>query len=159
MSEISDALGASLKDAMRARDKPRLAALRGILTEFKNAGIEARTGEDDANTNPLDLLDDAGCLRILQKLAKRRRDAADTFAKAGRQDLADADLAEIEVIQEFLPAGLSEAEVEALVQEAMAEVGADSAAAMGAVMKAVQPKIAGRADGRMIADTVKRLLS
>ena len=159
MSDIPDALGAALKDAMRARDKPRLLALRGILTEFKNAGIEARTGEGDAADNPLDLLDDAACVRILQKIAKRRRDAADTFAKAGRQDLADADFAEIEVIQEFLPAGLSSDEVEALVQEAIAEVGADSAAAMGAVMKAVQPKIAGRADGRMVADTVKRLLS
>ena len=139
-----------IKEAMKARDKVRLDTLRNIKKVF----LEAKTAP---GTN--DLLEDADALKILQKLAKQGREAAATFVQQGRQDLADEELAQVRVIDEYLPQPLTEAEIEQTVKDIIAQTGVSSIKEMGKVMGLASKQMAGRAEGGAISAVVKRLLS
>lgn len=139
-----------IKEAMKARDKVRLETLRNIKKVF----LEAKTAPG-AN----DTLEDADAFKILQKLAKQGRESARTYTDNGRQDLADAELAQAAVIEEYLPKQLGEDEIEAEVRKVIADTGAQSMKDMGKVMGIVSKQLAGRADGRAISAVVKRLLA
>lgn len=139
-----------IKEAMKARDKVRLDTLRNIKKVF----LEAKTAPG-AN----DVLEDADALKMLQKLAKQGREAAATFVQQGRQDLADEELAQVNVIDSYLPQPLTEAEIEAAVKEIIAQIGASSIKEMGRVMGLASKQMSGRADGGAISAVVKRLLA
>lgn len=139
-----------IKEAMKARDKVRLDTLRNIKKVF----LEAKTAPG-AN----DVLEDADALKMLQKLAKQGREAAATFVQQGRQDLADEELAQVNVIDSYLPQPLTEAEIEASVKEIITQTGASSIKEMGRVMGLASKQMAGRADGGAISAVVKRLLA
>ncbi len=136
--------------AMKAKEKVRLEALRNIKKVF----IEAKTapGADDS-------LDDADALKLLQKLSKQGRDSARVYAEKGRQDLADAEMAQVNVIESYLPQPLSDAELEAVIKEVIAQTGAQTIKDMGRVMGVATKQLAGRADGKAISDIVRRLLA
>lgn len=142
--QINDAM----KDAMRAKDKPRLGAIRLIQAEIKRIEVDERIEIDDART-----------LAILDKMVKQRRDSINQYETAGRQELADIEIAEINVIQDFLPAALSDAEISAMVAAAVTEAGASSMADMGKVMGILKPQIQGRADGGAVSGLVKAALN
>ena len=139
-----------IKEAMKARDKVRLDTLRNIKKVF----LEAKTAPG-AN----DMLEDADALKILQKLAKQGREAAATFVQQGRQDLADEELAQVRVIDEYLPQPLTEAEIEQTVKDIIVQTGVSSIKEMGKVMGLASKQMAGRAEGGAISAVVKRLLS
>lgn len=147
---IFDQISEDIKAAMKARDKVRLDTLRNIKKVF----LEAKTAPG-AN----DTLEDADALKIIQKLAKQGRETAQTYVANNRQDLADDELAQVAVLEEYLPKALSEAEIEAEVRKIIAETGASSMKDMGRVMGAASKQMAGRADGRLISEIVKRLLA
>jgi uncharacterized protein YqeY len=147
---LYDKVSEDIKAAMKARDKVRLETLRNIKKVF----LEAKTAPG-AN----DTLEDADALKILQKLAKQGRESAQTYIDNGRQDLADDELAQAAVIEEYLPKQLSEAEIEVEVKKVIAETGAQGMKDMGRVMGVVTKQLAGRADGRAISTVVKRLLA
>ena len=147
---LFEQISEDIKSAMKARDKVRLETLRNIKKVF----LEAKTAPG-AN----DTLDDADAHKIIQKLAKQGRESAATFAQQNRQDLADAEMAQVAVIEEYLPRQLSEEEIEAEVREIIAATGASTMKDMGRVMGLASKKMAGKADGRMISTVVKRLLS
>lgn len=143
-SQIVDAL----KQSMIAKDADRTGTLRLIKAALGYAMIEKK----------VEALADADVLAVVQREAKKRKDAIDEYEKAGRPELAAKELAELKTISEFLPKQLSPEEVEALVRDAIAEVGATSKKDMGIVMKAAQAKAAGRADGKAISALVGRLM-
>ena len=145
-SQISE----DIKAAMKARDKVRLETLRNIKKVF----LEAKTAPG-AN----DTLADADALKIIAKLAKQGKETAKTYSDAGRQDLADAELAQVEVLESYLPKQLSQEEIEAEVKRIIAEVGATSMKEMGKVMGSASKQLAGKADGRVISEIVKKLLA
>lgn len=147
---IFDQISEDIKAAMKARDKVRLDTLRNIKKVF----LEAKTAPG-AN----DTLEDADALKIIQKLAKQGRETAQTYVANNRQDLADGELAQVAVLEEYLPKALSEAEIEAEVRKIIAETGTSSMKDMGRVMGAASKQMAGRADGRLISEIVKRLLA
>ena len=136
--------------AMNAKDKTALEALRNIKKVF----IEAKTAPG-AN----DTLEDAAAMKILQKLAKQGHDAADLYVSQNRQDLADAELAQVKVIESYLPQPMTEAEIEAAVKEIISQTGAGSIKEMGKVMGLASKQLAGKADGKTISDIVKKLLA
>ena len=142
--QINDAM----KDAMRAKDKPRLGAIRLIQAEIKRIEVDERIE-----------IDDPRILAILDKMVKQRRDSINQYETAGRQELADIEIAEINVIQDFLPAALSDAEISAMVAAAVAETGASSMADMGKVMGILKPQTQGRADGGAVSGLVKAALN
>lgn len=147
---LFDQINTDIKEAMKARDKVRLATLRNIKKYFLEAKTAPGAGDD--------LTDDAA-LRILQKLAKQGRESAATFSQQGRQDLADDEMAQVAVIEAYLPKPLSETEIEAAVAAIIAEVGATSMKDMGRVMGLASRQMAGRAEGGVISAVVKRLLA
>lgn len=147
---LFDQINTDIKEAMKARDKVRLATLRNIKKYFLEAKTAPGAGDD--------LADDAA-LRILQKLAKQGRESAATFSQQGRQDLADDEMAQVAVIEAYLPKPLSETEIEAAVAAIIAEVGATSMKDMGRVMGLASRQMAGRAEGGAISAVVKRLLA
>lgn len=147
---LFDKVSEDIKEAMKARDKVCLETLRNIKKVF----LEAKTAPG-AN----DTLEDADAFKILQKLAKQGRESASTYTDNGRQDLADAELAQAAVIEEYLPKQLGEDEIEAEVRKVIADTGAQSMKDMGKVMGIVSKQLAGRADGRAISAVVKRLLA
>ena len=147
---LFDQISEDIKSAMKARDRVRLETLRNIKKVF----LEAKTAPG-AN----DTLEDADALKIIQKLAKQGRESATTYTEQNRQDLADAEMAQVAVIEEYLPRQLSEAEIEAEVREIIAATGASTMKDMGRVMGLASKKMAGKADGRVISTVVKRLLS
>lgn len=147
---LFDQISNDIKEAMKARDKVRLDTLRNIKKVF----LEAKTAPG-AN----DVLEDADALKMLQKLAKQGREAAATFVQQGRQDLADEELAQVNVIDSYLPQPLTEAEIEAAAKEIIAQTGASSIKEMGRVMGLASKQMAGRADGGAISAVVKRLLA
>lgn len=136
--------------AMKARDVVRLEALRNIKKYF----IEAKTapGADDK-------LDDADALKILQKLAKQGRESAELYQSKNRDDLAGEELAQVAVIESYLPKPLSAGEIEAAVKEIIAQTGATSVKEMGKVMGIASKQLAGKADGKTISGIVRRLLA
>ncbi|MBI5342905.1 MAG: GatB/YqeY domain-containing protein [Deltaproteobacteria bacterium] len=145
---LKEQLHKDMQKATKERNSLALSALRMALAEIKNKEIEAR-GE---------LADDA-ILKTLASAVKRRRESIELFLKGNRPELAEKEQAEIVVLEAYLPKGLSEAEVEALVREAIAAVGAKAPSDMGRVMKELMPKVAGRADGKQVNEIVRRLLS
>lgn len=139
-----------LQDAIRNRDKVRAATLRMALTAVSNAqvaGTEARE------------LSDHEVLKVLQKEAKKRREAATAYTDAGREELARNEQEELAVLEAYLPQQLGDAELDRLAAAAVAEVGATGMAQMGQVMKVLQPRVAGRAEGGRVAAAVRRALS
>ena len=150
MAQLFEQISNDIKEAMKARDKVRLETLRNIKKVF----LEAVTAPG-AN----DVLEDADALKILQKLAKQGKEAAATFTQKARQDLADAELAQVKVIEEYLPKALSVAEIEVKVKEIIAQTGASTMKDMGRVMGLASKQLAGLADGGTISAIVKRLLA
>ncbi|MBS2962751.1 GatB/YqeY domain-containing protein [Actinocrinis puniceicyclus] len=146
---LKDQLRADLTTAIKGRDELRTAALRMALTAITNeevAGVAARA------------LSDTETVTVLTREVKKRREAAEAFEGAGRAEQASRERAEGEVLSSYLPAQLSDEEVNAIVAEAIAQTGAVGPKSMGVVMKVVTPKIAGRADGRRVAAAVKAAL-
>lgn len=145
---LTDKVNADITAAMKAKDAPRLSALRMVKSALMNKSVEK--GRD---------LDDADAMQVVATLVKQRRDSIEQFAKAGRTDLVDKETKEIEVLNEYLPAAATAEEIDAAVAAAIAETGATSAKDIGKVMKAVMPKLAGKnADGRTINESVRRTL-
>lgn len=139
-----------IKTAMKERDKVALETLRNIKKVF----LEAKTAPG-AN----DTLEDSDALKIIQKLAKQGKESAQTYIDAGRQDLADAELAQVSVIERYLPEQLSEAEIEKMVKTIIDQTGAASMKDMGKVMGMANKQLAGKADGKTISGIVKKLLA
>lgn len=139
-----------IKTAMKERDKVALETLRNIKKVF----LEAKTAPG-AN----DTLEDSDALKIIQKLAKQGKESAQTYIDAGRQDLADAELAQVSVIERYLPEQLSEAEIEKMVKTIIEQTGAASMKDMGKVMGMANKQLAGKADGKTISGIVKKLLA
>lgn len=147
---LKEKLETDLSSAMKARDELRTRTLRMALTAVKNeevAGKQSRTLSDD------------DVVKVLTREAKKRREAATAFGDAGREEQAQAERDEGGVLEEYLPAQLSDEELTALVADAIAETGASGPRAMGQVMKSVNPKVAGRAEGGRVAAEVKRQLA
>jgi hypothetical protein len=137
----------AMKEAMRAKDKPRLGAIRLVQAEIKRVEVDERIDIDDARV-----------LAILDKMVKQRRDSITQYEAAGRQELADIEIAEINVIQDFLPTALTDAEIAELVQSAISQTGAASMADMGKVMGILRPQVQGRADTGAVSGLVKAAL-
>ncbi len=146
---ISDQIQKDLVTAMKAKDEARLSAIRMIKSALMKAKVDSSKPMDDAAEQ-----------QILKSLVKQRIDAADMFRKGGREDSALKEEAEKAIIESYLPAGATEAEILAAIEAAMAETGATEAKQMGLVMKAVQAKLAGKTvDGRLVSEKVKAKLS
>jgi uncharacterized protein YqeY len=139
-----------LVQAMRDKAVEKLSVLRMLKSGVKNAAIE-KGGADYTPT-------DAEVVAVVRKEIKKRQDSIESFVKAGREELADKEKRELAFLETYLPAGLSEAELEAIVKAAISEAGATSKAQMGAVMKLAQAKAAGRADGKVLSALVQKLL-
>jgi hypothetical protein len=141
-------VNAAIAVAMKARDQIRLDSLRMLKTALTNKQIEK--GRE---------LDDAEGLQVVASLVKQRRDSIEQFTRGGRTDLADKEAREIQILEAYLPPAMGAAELESIVQAAIAETGATSSKDMGRVMKAVMARVAGRsADGKAVNDLVRRLL-
>jgi uncharacterized protein YqeY len=149
---IRDDIKAALVGAMKSGDKPRTAAIRLIQSAIKNRDIELRTG-----TAPAD--DDAMVVEVLQKMVKQRRESIILYEQGGRKELADAEKAEVTVIEGFLPAQMSEEEAKAAIDAVVAETGASSIKDMGRVMAAVKERFAGKLDMSKASALVKARLS
>ena len=137
-----------MKSAMKAGDKDRLKVVRLIMAAIKQVEVDSRSE-----------LDDSGVLNVLDKMVKQRRDSVEQFEKGGREDLAAAERAEIEVLEAYLPEQLSAAELDALVDEVIAATGAESIRDMGKVMGQIKARAAGRADMGAVSATVKERLN
>ncbi|HEV7373647.1 MAG TPA: GatB/YqeY domain-containing protein [Pyrinomonadaceae bacterium] len=145
---LKERIVSDLTSAMKAKDAPRLSALRMVKASVMNREIE-KGGE----------LSDEEMTKTLQSLVKQRRDSIEQYDKAGRQELADKERAEIEVIEAYLPQAATREEIEQAVGAAISETGASSMRDMGAVMKAAQARLSGRnADGRTVSEIVKAKL-
>ena len=139
---------ASMKEAMKARKKERLATIRLIQAEFKRVEVDERIE-----------IDDARALAIMDKMVKQRRDSISQFESAGRDELAAIERAEINVIQEFLPQQLSDDEILAIINDALSGIDATGMAAMGPLMGVIKPKLQGRADMGAVSKLVKAKLT
>jgi uncharacterized protein YqeY len=150
MPELKARLQRDLNAAMKARDELTTATLRMTLTAITTEEVAGKTARE---------LSDDEVQKVLAREAKKRREAAEAFDAAGRAELAARERAEDGVLQSYLPAQLSDAELAELVRAAIAEADASTPAQLGAVMKLVQPRVAGRADGRRVSDEVRRQLA
>jgi len=150
VNELKEQLRTDLNAAMRARDQVRMRTLRMALTSITNEEVSGDTARE---------LSDDEIVKVLTREAKKRREAADAFTSAGREDQAAAERAEGEVLAGYLPAQLTDDELAGLVSAALAETGAEGMQAMGKVMKSVTPRVAGRADGARVAAEVRRQLN
>lgn len=148
MSALREQISNDMKACMKAGEKARLTTIRGILAAIKQIEIDTRQTPDEAQV-----------LAVLNKLVKQRKDSIAQFAAAGRQDLVDVEQFELSVLQAYLPEGLSETQIETMIQEAIAQVGAVSPADMGKVMAVVKPKMAGLADMGVVSARIKALLT
>ena len=148
MSELQQRVNDDVKTAMRNKDKDRLGVLRLITAAFKQKEVDERVE-----------LDDTMVLAIMNKMTKQIRDSIDQFEKAGRDDLAAKEAFELNIIQEYLPAQLTEDEISQIIAECVAVSGADSAKDMGKVMGLLKPRLQGRADMGKVSGLVKQQLS
>ncbi|MEJ2043581.1 MAG: GatB/YqeY domain-containing protein [Reinekea sp.] len=148
MSELKQRLTDEMKQAMRAKEKERLGTIRLILAELKRIEVDERIE-----------LDDNRVLSVLDKMSKQRRDSIAQFESAGREDLAATERFELEVISTFLPAALTDAEIDTLIEDAISNTDAKSMADMGKVMGLIKPKAQGRADMAEISKRIKARLS
>lgn len=147
---LFDTISEDIKTAMKAREKVRLEALRGIKKEF----LEARTAPGAGGE-----LTDDNAMKIIVRLAKQRRESAKIYADAGRQELADNELAELAVIEQYLPKALSDEQLTEALSDIIAQTGATSPADIGKVMGIATKQLAGQADGRAISAKVRELLA
>ena len=147
-SAIKLKLTEAMKDAMRAKDKARLGAIRLALAEVKKVEVDERIEPDDTRV-----------LSLLEKMIKQRRESIRQYEDAKRSDLADIEKAEIVVLQEFMPAALGEQEIDAIILQAISDSGAVNPQEMGKVIALVKPQVAGRADMGAISQKIKRRLS
>lgn len=150
MENLFDTVSADIKKAMLARDAVRLESLRGIKKEF----LEAKTAKGSDGT-----LSDDRAIQILSKMVKQRRESAEIYTQQNRPELAEAELAQAAVIEEYMPKQLTPGELDAALREIIARVGATSPKEMGKVMGVASKELAGKAEGRAISATVKALLS
>ena len=146
MSTLNEKIGNDLKDAMRAKDQVAMTALRALKSAVKYAAVEKHGADGE--------LGDTDVLAVVRKQLKQRRDSAEQFTSGNRPDLADKELAEIAVLERYLPAAMSDAEVQKLAESVIAELGATSKQQMGQVMKVLQERAAGRADGKTLSQAV-----
>jgi uncharacterized protein YqeY len=144
---LKQTLSAAMKDAMRAKDKAKLSAVRLIIAEIKRIEVDERIEIDDPRV-----------LAILDKMAKQRRDSISQFENADREDLAEIERYELALIQSYLPTPLSDTELDKLVSDAIASTGADSVKAMGMVVAALKPLVQGRADMGAVSQKIKAQL-
>ena len=147
MSELKKLISDTLKTAMRAKEKERVTIIRSIQAEIKRVEVDERIEVEDDRV-----------LAILDKMVKQRKDSFQQFTDGGREDLADIEKKEMEVIAEFLPQQLTEEEITEIVKAAIAETGASSMQQMGAVMAIVKPQVQGRGDMSVVSKQVKALL-
>ncbi|HEY5570297.1 MAG TPA: GatB/YqeY domain-containing protein [Bacteroidales bacterium] len=147
---LYDLISEDIKKAMLARDKVKLDTVRGIKKEF----LEAKTAKGSDG----ELSEDVA-IKILNKMAKQRKESADIYIQQNRKDLADEELAQLAVVESYLPKQLSESEVEAELKAIITETGASSAKEMGKVMGVASKRLNGKADGKLISEIVKRLLA
>ena len=147
MSDLKTQVTDAVKHAMRAGDKPRLATLRMVSAAIKQKEVDERR-----------TLTDSDVLAILDKMVKQRRESVEQYEAAGRGELADAERAEIDIIAEFLPRALDEAEIGAMITAAIEETGAESIRDMGKVMAKLKPEVQGRADMSTVSARVKQHL-
>ena len=146
---LIELISKDLTDAMKAKDELRLSVLRMVKSALKNKEIE--------KIRPLD---DAESLQVLQTLVKQRRESVEQFTRGGRQDLADKETKEIAIIEKYLPAGASDADMNAAIEAAMVETSANSPKQMGAVIKAARAKLEGKTvDGKVFSDRVRERLA
>ncbi|WP_455206091.1 GatB/YqeY domain-containing protein [Kaarinaea lacus] len=146
-SAIKQTISDDMKAAMRAKEKQRLGVIRLALAAIKQQEVDTRTE-----------LDDTAVLAVLDKMVKQRRDSLTQYENAGREDLAQQERYEIEVLQTYLPAALGDEELEQLIKEAISSSGAASMQDMGKVMNELRPKVQGRADMGQVSQKVKALL-
>ncbi len=147
--EIREKLMSDMKDAMRAKDSVKLDTIRFLQSAIKYKEVEVRPSaitEDDV-------------LSVIKKLVKQRKESIDQFQKASRQDLVDKEMAELKVLETYLPAQMNADQIAAIVVEAIAKVGAKSVKEMGAVMKEVMAKTGGAADNKTVSEIIKQKLS
>lgn len=147
---LFDKISEDIKKAMLSRDKIRLEALRGIKKEF----LEAKTAKGSTGE-----LEDATALKILQKMLKQRRDSAEIYKQNAREEMAEAEMAEASVIEEYLPKALSKEELIPIVRNAISSLGVTDIKMMGKVIAFLQNELSARVDGKILADTVRELLS
>jgi uncharacterized protein YqeY len=150
---LKDRIGEDIKTAMKAKDKVRLETVRSIKKLLLEKEVEARAATGSGDLTPEQELE------LLAQLAKQRRDSVEQYRKAGRDDLADQEAAELVVIEEYLPQQLSAEEVKAIVLEIIESVGATSAKDMGKVMGSAMQRLKGQADGKLVQEIVKQSLA
>ena len=148
MSELKARVTEDMKNAMRAKDAPRLSALRLLLAAIKQREVDERREQTDADV-----------VAAIDRMLKQRRDSISQFEAAQRQDLADAEKFEVTVLQVYMPQALSEAEIEAVVTEAIATLGVAGPKDMGRLMAHVHPHLAGKADMTAVSALVKHKLA
>jgi hypothetical protein len=146
--DINTRLNGEMVIAAKAKDKIRLSAIRMLKTALHNKEIDLMRPLNESET-----------LQIISGMVKQRKDSIEQFAKGGRTDLVEKEEAELKVVQEFMPAQMSDDEVVSIIQKAIAEAGAVSVKDMGKVMKVLMPQLTGKADGKMVGEKVKELLS
>lgn len=147
---LFDRVSADIKEAMLAKDKIRLQALRGVKKEF----LEAKTAKGGDGE-----LSDEAAVKIIQKMVKQRKESAEIYTTQGRPELAEGELGEVTWLETYLPKQMTVEELEAALKEIIAQVGAAGPSDMGKVMGAATKALAGKAEGRLISETVKRLLA
>jgi uncharacterized protein YqeY len=146
---LAEKIQKDLVDAMRAKDELRLSVVRGIKAAIKHKEVDKMRA-----------LDDQESLQILQTLVKQRKESIEQFTKGGRQELADKETKELSIIESYLPAGASPAEMDAAISKALAETGANSMKQMGAVVKAAKTALEGKnVDGKVLSDLVRERLA
>ena len=146
---LAEKIQKDLVEAMRAKDELRLSVVRGIKAAMKHKEVEK-----------VRALDEQECIQLLQTLVKQRKESIDQFTKGGRPELADKETKELAIIETYLPAGASAAEMDAAITKAIAETGANSVKQMGAVVKAAKTALEGKAvDGKVLSDLVRERLA
>lgn len=148
MVALKEKIDEALKEAIKGRDEVKKNALRGLLTAIKNKEKELRREPNEAEL-----------IQIISSQIKQRKESIEQFKNGGREDLAEKEAQEISVLETFLPKPLTMEELNAIIDECIKETGATTARDMGKVMKAVMPKVAGRADGKLVNEIVKSKLS
>jgi uncharacterized protein len=145
---LKERISEDMKTAMRAKETTRLGAIRLLLAAMKQREVDERI-----------TLDDASVIAIIEKLIKQRKDSVSQYDAANRKDLADAERFEIEILSAYMPAALSDAEVDAAIKAAVASTGASSPADMGKLMAVLKPQLAGKADMSLVSQRVKAALA
>jgi uncharacterized protein len=146
---LREQISADLKEAMKAKDAPKLSAIRMVQAAFKNREIELRP-----NAMP-----EEEYMSVIKKLVKQRKESIEQFQAAGRQDLVDAESAELKLLETYLPAQLSREQIEKIVSDVVKETGASTVKDMGKVMKEAQARAGGQADNKLMSEIIKSKLT